>query len=79
MTFSPLGIGFGGGGGMGSCFSFFFRLTLILIFLRPPRDGFSFSLGIVCLRYVRWKAQSIKYYVSIDNIGDMLNTTTYSK
>jgi hypothetical protein len=24
-------------------------------------------------------ARSIKYYVSIDHIGDMLNTTTYSK
>jgi hypothetical protein len=36
-------------------------------------------LGIMVLRYVRCKPQYIKYYVSIDNIGDMLNTNTYPK
>jgi hypothetical protein len=45
--------------------------------LIPEKDSLRRSLGIQILRYVCWIAQSIKYYVSIDNIGDMLNTDTY--
>jgi hypothetical protein len=61
---------------MGSCLSFFLKRMLIFFRLfNPDRRSF----GITGSPLGKWIAQSIKYYVSIHYIEDMLNTTTDSK